>query len=402
VAATQSHDDLKVLVVGAGIGGLTTAVALRRVGIEASVHEQAPELREVGAGISLWPNAIKALRRLGIADAVESAGCAVTHAETRDRHGAILHSSPVDQLEARFGASLVMVHRAALHAALVAALDEDAIHLDRRCVALVQEAGRVRVAFADGSETTAQVVIGADGLRSAVRAMTLGDGPPRPSGLCSWRAVTTVSGTLAEGFAGGEWWARGAVFGAQRLPDDKVYWYAADRAQPGARTSRGGEKTRLLEVFGDWQAPVPRLLNETADDDILRTDLFDRPAPDTLASGRVALLGDAAHPMLPYLGQGACQAIEDGVALAGALVKTLDDPERGLTAYSRRRLPPTTEAAVQSARMARVAHLRNPVGIALRKVLLKRTSEEATLARLAPIVGGGPGITAGGVDEVRR
>src|SRR3954452_4658079 len=126
---------MKVLIVGAGIGGLTTAIALRRIGIDATVFEQAPELREVGAGISLWPNAIKALRRLGLGDAVEGVGRAVTHAETRDRHGAILHASPVDELAARFGAPLVMVHRAALHAALVAALDEDTIRLDRRCVA---------------------------------------------------------------------------------------------------------------------------------------------------------------------------------------------------------------------------------------------------------------------------
>src|SRR4051794_12402627 len=106
---------MKVLIVGAGIGGLTTAIALRRAGIDATVFEQTPELGEVGAGISLWPNAIKVLRRLGVGDEVESVGCAVTAAETRDHHGAVLHSSPVDQLVRHFGAPLVMVHRAALH-----------------------------------------------------------------------------------------------------------------------------------------------------------------------------------------------------------------------------------------------------------------------------------------------
>ena len=156
---------MKVLIVGAGIGGLTTAIALRRAGIDATVFEQAPELREVGAGISLWPNAIKALRRLGIGDEVEAVGCAVTAAETRDHRGAVLHSSPVDQLAGRFGAPLVMVHRAALHAALVSAVDPDAIRLDSRCVALTQESGCVRLTFADESEATGHVVIGADGLR---------------------------------------------------------------------------------------------------------------------------------------------------------------------------------------------------------------------------------------------
>jgi 2-polyprenyl-6-methoxyphenol hydroxylase-like FAD-dependent oxidoreductase len=391
---------MKVLIVGAGIGGLTTAIALRRAGIEATVFEQAPELRAVGAGISLWPNAIKVLRQLGVGDAVEAAGRTVTGAETRDGRGAILHSSPVDQLASRFGAPLVMVHRAALHAALVAALDEDAIHLGRHGVGLEQEACRVRVRFDDESEVSGQVVVGADGIRSVVRAKTLADGPPRSSGLCSWRAVTDVPPALAEALAGGEWWARGSVFGAQRLPGNQVYWYAADRARPGAQASHA-EKSGLLETFGDWQALVPGLIDETADVDILRNDLFDRPAAPGLAFGRVALLGDAGHPMLPYLGQGACQAIEDAAALAAALQGNPRDAVHALETYSRKRLQPSSEAAATSRRMARVAHLRNPVGVALRRTLLKRTSAEATLTRLAPIVGGADQAPEG-ASEARR
>ncbi len=388
MSATSSPGGTKVLVVGAGVGGLTTALALRRHGIDATVFEQAPELREVGAGISLWPNAIHALRRLGIGEAVEDAGRAVAHAETRDQRGALLHSSPVDQLAARFGAPLVMVHRAELHAALVAALGEDTIQLDRHCVALEQGDDGVRLTFADGSEATGQVVVGADGLRSVVRAMTLADGPPRPRGVCAWRAVTTVTAHLAEELAGGEWWARGSVFGAQHLPNSQVYWYAARRAQPEKGTAPEGEKPMLLDVFGDWPVPVPQLIETTAADDILRNDLFDRSAPETMACGRVALVGDAAHPMLPYLGQGACQAIEDGLAVARALADSPGSPASAVEIYSRNRVRPARAAVDQSARMARVAHLRNRLGVTARKVLLRRTSDESVLARLAPIVGG--------------
>jgi 2-polyprenyl-6-methoxyphenol hydroxylase-like FAD-dependent oxidoreductase len=394
---------MKVLIVGAGIGGLTTAIALRRAGIDATVFEQASELREVGAGISLWPNAIKALRRLGVGDEVENVGSAVAAAETRDHHGALLHSSPVDQLVSRFGAPLVMVHRAALHAALVSALDQDTIRLDSRCVALTQESGCVRLKFADQSEATGHVVIGADGLRSVVRAMTLGDGPPRARGLRSWRAVTDVDASLADELTGGEWWGRGSVFGAQHLPNRQVYWYAAAHARNGAENPRNVEKEGVLDLFENWHAPVSRVIKATAEESILRNDLFDRPAPKTVAFGRVALLGDAGHPMLPYLGQGACQAIEDGEAVADALAGAVVDPERALEIYSRERLQPATMAVVQSMRMSRVAHARNSVVVALRGALLRRTSTEATLKRLGPIVGGGPNSTdSSGASEARR
>ena len=317
--------------------------------------------------------------------------------------GLVLHSSPVDQLASRFGAPLVMVHRAALHAALVSALDQDTIRLDSRCVALTQESGCVRLTFADESEATGHVVIGADGLRSVVRAMTLGDGPPRARGLRSWRAVTDVDASLADELTGGEWWGRGSVFGAQHLPNRQVYWYAAAHARNGAESSRTAEKEGLLDLFEGWHAPIPRVIKATAEESILRNDLFDRPAPKTVAFGRVALLGDAGHPMLPYLGQGACQAIEDGEAVADALAGAVVDPERALEIYSRERLQPATMAVVQSMRMSRVAHARNPVVVALRGALLRRTSTEATLKRLGPIVGGGLDSTdSSGASEARR
>lgn len=245
-------------------------------------------------------------------------------------------------------------------------------------------------------------MLGADGLHSVVRAMTLGDGPPRPRGLCTWRAVTTVPDSLAERLAGGEWWGRGSVFGAQHLPGNQVYWYAAKRVRPGDQTSGESDKPGLLDTFADWSDPVPQLIEGTPDGAVLRNELFDRPAPQTLAFGRVGLLGDAAHPMLPYLGQGACQAIEDGVAVADALAASSDDPERGLQAYSRKRLRPAAEAVVQSMRMSRVAHVRNPVAVALRSALLRRASVEATLTRLAPIVGGGSQDTDHGTSRARR
>jgi 2-polyprenyl-6-methoxyphenol hydroxylase-like FAD-dependent oxidoreductase len=384
----RTRNSASVLIVGGGIGGLTTALALRRAGIDSIVVEQAPELREVGAGISLWPNAINSLRRLGLGAAVEGAGCTVTESHTRSWRGALLHSLPVSQLETRFGAPLVMIHRAALHAALLDPLDEDMIRLDSRCVGLEQDDERARIHLADGTVLTGLVAVGADGLRSVVRSMMLGDGPPRSLSLRSWRAVATVDPSLADQVSTGESWGRGSVFGAQRLPHGQVYWYAAARAGEGDPITRGTEKQDLLHRFSDWHSPIRNLIDATENDAILRNDLFDRPAPRSLAFGRVALLGDAAHPMLPYLGQGACQAIVDGETLAEALSE--DVGPRGLDVYSRRRVAPVVRAVVQSRRMAQVAHIRNPVGVGLRRALLRTTSTKATLSRLGPIVGGTP------------
>jgi 2-polyprenyl-6-methoxyphenol hydroxylase-like FAD-dependent oxidoreductase len=352
---------MKAVVVGAGMGGLAAAVALRQVGLDVEVFEQAPELREVGAGISLWPNAVHGLRHLGLWDAVEAVGAHVSRGDVLDRRGALLHGSSTQPVEERFGAPIIMVHRADLHSVLHARLDTEQLRLGAHCVRLDQDADGVGV--------------------------TLADGPPRYSGLTAWRAVVTVDPRLADQVRGSESWGAGSVFGMQRLPGNRVYWYAATRARQGGAASSAGHRQDLLDRFGDWHDPVPALVHATEEAAVLRNDLYDRPAPKSLAFGRVALLGDAAHPMLPYLGQGACQAITDGLAVAAALAET-PDPREALETYGDRRLEPVTAAVNQSRRVALVAHLRAPVTVALRRAALRVTPQGSALRQLEPVLAG--------------
>ena len=384
----EARGVMRVLIVGAGIGGLTAGVALRRAGFDVVVLERAAELREVGAGISLWPNAINALRRLGVGEAVEANGSRVTDNEIRDWRGGSLHRSSSDQIEARFGAPLIMIRRAALHTILREALGPDVLRLGTRCMTLGQDSRGARLGLADGGSEEGDIVIGADGLHSMIRAVTVGDGEPRHSGLRAWRAVVSVERSLADQLAASEYWGHGSLFGVQSLGAGAFYWYAASMARESDQVA-GSDKEALLRRFGSWHNPIPELIEATDADTILRNDLYDRRVPSSLAFGRVALLGDAAHPMLPTLGQGACQAIEDGEALARALTEVAD-PASGLRLYSERRLATATMAVTQSRRMSKVALARHPIAVALRNSLLKRTSEESSLKRLAPIVAGDP------------
>ena len=388
----------RVLVVGAGIGGLTAALALQRVGVDVTVLERASELREVGAGISLWPNAVIGLRRLGVGHAVEAAAATVQRADLRSWRGQLLHGSSTEAVEERFGGPVLMIHRADLHAALRSALDPRALQLGVEVATVEQNAAGALARLVEGDPLRADVLIGADGLNSVVREATLADGPPSYAGLTAWRGVTSVSADLAAGLSGSESWGMGSIFGIQRLPANRVYWYAATRAPEGESAPAvrpRSHKDTLVGLFGTWHDPIPELIDTTPEDEILRNGLYDRPVTRNVASGRVALLGDAAHPMLPYLGQGACQAIVDGIVLADVLADARgderareDDIQAALASYGRRRSAQTAAAVTGSRRMSRVAHLRRPPVVAMRNALLRVAPAKATLKQLDPVIGG--------------
>ena len=253
----------RALIIGAGIAGLATAIALQRAGRDVLVLERAPQLHEIGAGISLWPNAIKALRFLGLGDEVEAAGTPGRDAAFRSWRGAQLGASITSRLQGRFGAPLILVHRAQLQAVLRRALGPDAVRLGAECAALDQDEDAVTVRLVGGGVQRGAVVIGADGLHSRVRTALVHDGPPRYAGITAWRGVVPLDDTLARRVCSGESFGRGALFGVARLSGSQVYWSAGVRRRESGGDEPRAEKSALLRVFADWHDPIPELVAAT-------------------------------------------------------------------------------------------------------------------------------------------
>jgi 2-polyprenyl-6-methoxyphenol hydroxylase-like FAD-dependent oxidoreductase len=376
----------RAIIVGAGIGGLTAAQALHAACFDVLVVERTRELREVGAGIALWPNGVNALDALALGEAVRARGASADDGGVFTWQGTALAASAADQFHSRFGAPLLVLHRAELQAALRASLNSESMRLGATCVAIEQRDERVAVHLADGGIEQADLVVGADGINSRVREELFGASPIRYSGFTAWRGVVPLDPALSERLTPGESFGPGSLFGVARLNGNQAYWWASARKPENAGGEASVEKAGLLHRFGAWCDPIPELIAATPDGSIVRTPLYERPPLPSLVAGRVGVLGDAAHPMLPNLGQGACQAIEDAAELGSALAR-VDDVPAALVAYSRRRAKRTAAVVRASRRAARKAHLGNPVAVALRNGLTRVTPPSASQRRLAPIIG---------------
>ena len=331
------------IIIGGGIGGLAASIALRQAGLTVAVFERTPVWEAVGAGLSLWPNALNALRRLGLGEPMAALGTPQADAVIRTWRGKPLSCLPASEMARRFGSPLIGIHRADLQQILLDTLDAGTIHPGAECVNIEEDATGVRAAFADGSYAEGAVLIGADGLRSTVRAHLWGAAPPRYAGYTAWRGVTPGD-TQA---VAGEWWGRGVRFGAVPLSEGRVYWFASVTAPEGGADPPGERKQTLLRLFDGWDAPVLTLIAATGEAAILRNDIYDRDPLPRWGRGRVTLLGDAAHPMTPNLGQGAGQALEDAIVL-GACLRANGDPASTLRAYEDKRRARTAAVVRQS------------------------------------------------------
>ena len=354
----------RVAIVGGGIGGLTAARALCRRGFEVAIYEAASELREIGAGVAVHPNAMKVLRSLDLEDDVRATAGRSEWLLTRNwKTGRVISRTSRQQQVSLFGSAGVTVHRADLLDVLARSLPSGIVTLGARCVA-VEPDGDVAVArLQDDREVEADVIIGADGIHSAVRASLFGSDAPRFTGKICYRSVVPV-----DAVPGGpppndnvQWLGPHGTIVLYPVRRDElvnVVCHYDDEDYRHESWVTECERDEVLERYRGWHESLLRIFS--AGEVWYKWALYDRDPMQRWTRGRVTVLGDAAHPMLPYLGQGAAQSIEDGCVLAAALAARPDDPVGGLAMYERTRRPRASQVVLTSRQRGVSNHLASP------------------------------------------
>jgi 2-polyprenyl-6-methoxyphenol hydroxylase-like FAD-dependent oxidoreductase len=342
----------QILVIGAGIAGLATAVALQRRGRDVTVIEERTDTSS-GAGISIWPNALAALDEIGLGDDARAAGGRVSAGAVRWRDGAWLRHPSPQRLVKALGEPLVVLRRSALTTILSNALADGTVHRGLAVGELKLTGDGVRVTLSDATSREVAGVVGADGIRSVVAQHLNGALKHRYAGYTAWRGVAACS--LDPDLAG-ETMGAGVEVGHVPLGRDSTYWFATERA-PEGRTAEHGELAYLRSKLASWADPVPALLAATDPADVLHNDLYDREQARHWSRGPALVVGDAAHPMRPHLGQGGCQGIEDAAILARFTERTTD-LATAFAQFAAFRRPRVSSIVRQSKAIGQVVNLR--------------------------------------------
>jgi 2-polyprenyl-6-methoxyphenol hydroxylase-like FAD-dependent oxidoreductase len=387
---TLDRKPRNVSIIGAGIAGLTTAIALSNRGHQVRIFERHSSVEPLGAGLILWSNAIRAMRDIGLEESVLQIGQPLSRLSITAPDGRILGQTNAAQISEDAGAATIAVHRADLIALLLKHLPRESLQTGRPFVAASREGSNVIAHFEDGSSESADILIGADGLNSRVREWLRGPEAPRYSGYTAWRGISTrPAGFSDNSESSTETWGRGRRFGWVPLTENRVYWFAVKNAPEGQAIAADHDRGELMQLFGTWHSPIPETIAATSDSGILRHDIYDRNPLSSWGNGPVTLIGDAAHPMTPNTGQGAAQAIEDAVVLASCLSKyqTLD---AALRSYEAIRIPRTSMIARLSRRIGAVAQVENPILCHIRDLASRCTPESLTRRQFEELVNWSP------------
>jgi 2-polyprenyl-6-methoxyphenol hydroxylase-like FAD-dependent oxidoreductase len=345
-----------IAIIGAGMGGLAAAATLRQAGIEVTVYEQAPQFERIGAGIQMMPNSMKVLRRIGVEEKVRSISFEpYSHLNREWDTGRVIRELPMP--ESLFGAPYLCMHRADLHSALVSVLPREIIQLNKKLIGLDQNSRQVSLVFADGTRAQADAVVAADGVHSLVREIIIGPDMPLHRGRIAYRAI--FSSALLNGFDIGrsrtKWWGpdRHIVIYYTRADRSELY-FVTSVPEPAEWLTREswsakGDVKELRQAYEGFHADVRKVLE--ACPDCHKWAILEREPLPRWSDGRVALLGDACHPMTPYMAQGAATAIEDAAVLARCLKEVEgEDIEGAFERYEAHRKPRTSRIqAISSA-----------------------------------------------------
>ena len=365
---------MNIAIIGGGIGGLTMALSLKRVGLPFKVFEAADEIKAVGAGIGLGSNAMQVFRYLGIHNDVAAAGRRIAVMSIRDEKFSTLSRMDLSRFEKQYGLSNYAIHRADLHQVLAKAVGNEHIALNKRLKDVEKTSAGFSLLFEDGTTNEVTHIIGADGIKSKVRETFFDDGTLRDAKQLCWRGVLDADLPASLDNNALEAWGKATRFGMVKMNSRQVYWYLLIDEHLG---TLGSDVEQLAKAFH----PLAQdLVQNTDKEGLIKTNIYDLKPIKSWSQKGICLIGDAAHATTPNLGQGACQAIEDAYVL-GELLKKYDI-DKAFGQYPKLRMEKAKRIVNQSWILGKVAHLSNPVLMYLRNLVMKLTPATISLKQL--------------------
>lgn len=364
---------MEISIIGGGITGLTTALALRKMGLEATVYERTPVLNEVGAGILMQPNAMHVLRWLGIADKVKESGYALDRMDISNAQLVPFRNASPGLIRGEQGEKVVAIHRARLQSILYESLPTGVVQLGVPYQSHRAVNGGLEVDHGE-RKSTATIILGADGINSKVRASLFPEATKRFSGQTCWRGIATMAIPAKIDRRGFEAWGGGYRFGFTPISEREIYWFAVAQAEENEGGTPFTSHAPLLDMFGSFHSLVSEIISSTPVEKIIWDDLHDLGRLGSWSQGNVCLLGDAAHATTPNMGQGAGQGIEDGYCISQALAQN-PDPQQAFKEFEAGRRKKVDYVVNNSWRFGKMAH--SASGRWIMKTLMRIMPERA-------------------------
>jgi 2-polyprenyl-6-methoxyphenol hydroxylase-like FAD-dependent oxidoreductase len=364
---------MKINIIGGGIGGLTTAIALQQKGFSVTIYEAAPVIREVGAGLWVAANAINIFERLGFADEIKNAGNQLESSMLADHKGKPMSKVDFKKIINSYGNGTTTIHRARLQAILMSHVEKGSIEIGKRLKKIENTEGSVKVHFEDGTISESDILIGSDGIHSVVREQIFGTVPLRFSNQTCWRGIAKMRLENTKNAA--ELWGTksGLRSSYSQINDEEVYWYITKKEKEGTKKTTSEVKNYLVNLVSEFQSEIKNVLQNTDNEAIIQNDLSDLTPMSSWHKGNIVLIGDAAHASTPNLGQGACQAIEDAYVLVECLAKNSNASpiSEAFLAYEKLRMEKANFVVKTSMQIATLNNIGGAIGYRFRNGLMR-------------------------------